>query len=529
MNPVNETTRARYDDLPYGSYSYTHSAPEQLAAIAHLFGVPAPDVKTARVLELGAASGGNLIPVALRNPQSKTVGVELSGVQVAMAQAHAARLGIDNFRMLEADFQELDPAALGEFDYIVCHGVYSWIPEQAQDKLLELCGRCLSPTGVAYVSYNTYPGWKTKEIMRDAMLLHSGDRPAAEQVAYGRAMVEFLNRLARKGGVTELALRENLGQIRNSPADYIAHDYLEPENRPCYFHQFVQEVDRHGLAYLGEALPSMMMPANYGEDLAHQLYGALGDDQVRVEQYLDFAIDRAFRQTLLVHKDRAAQVDRRPDLEVVRGMHFAVKLACADGPVRLDGTRQQFLSPTGTGITTGSNATKQAITFLAGAWPGTASFMDIVEYAWQNQGDDHAIAKDDVMMAVGDLLVMLTMRGLARIRMAPVELSPMGERPVVDPLVARMVSALEPGQFHVANAWHDAVDIKAIGALLFPRLDGSSNRDALVEFVARCLADGSFEPPAIKGQDAGQDVGELATGLVDGFLAWLADAGVLNG
>src|SRR5262249_10278226 len=155
-----------------------------------MFGLPSPKTATARVLELGCASGGNLIPFALRNPGAQAIGVDISGVQINQAREYATRLGLDNISLQEADLQQLDLEKLGQFDYIVAHGVYSWVPPETQEALLSLIERCLAPEGVAFISYNTYPGWKAKEILRDAMRMHAGVRSnPSEQVAYGRAMV----------------------------------------------------------------------------------------------------------------------------------------------------------------------------------------------------------------------------------------------------------------------------------------------------------------------------------------------------
>ena len=43
-------------------------------------------------------------------------------------------------------------AADGDFDFIICHGVYSWIPEALREDLLRVCRERLTPDGVAMVS-----------------------------------------------------------------------------------------------------------------------------------------------------------------------------------------------------------------------------------------------------------------------------------------------------------------------------------------------------------------------------------------
>ena len=150
-----------YDAVPYASHPFPQSAPENLEAIAHLFGLAACPPAQARVLELGCASGGNLIPLAARYPQLQAVGIDLSTVQVQQGQQDIARAGLGNVTLQNMNLEEVD-ASLGQFDYIICHGVYSWVPPAVQTAILRIASENLAPDGVAYISYNTYPGWKAR-------------------------------------------------------------------------------------------------------------------------------------------------------------------------------------------------------------------------------------------------------------------------------------------------------------------------------------------------------------------------------
>lgn len=526
MTSAIDSSRSRYDDLPYDSYAYPHSTPEQLAVVASMFGLPAPEVATARVLELGCASGGNLIPFALRHPDAKAVGLDISGVQIGEGREYIARLGADNIALEVADFLEIDTDKLGKFDYIIAHGVYSWVPPQAQDAVLRIIGSCLAPDGVAFVSYNTYPGWKAKEILRDAMLMHGGDRNATDQVAYGRSMLAFLKKVSLPGSLTSAALNESLGQILGSPVYYVAHEYLEPFNLPCYFHEFVQRAGDHRLSYLGEAQPSMMMPSNYGPELAQQLYGAIGEDQVRVEQYLDFAISRTFRQTLLVHSERASTLRWQLDPKAVRGMHFSARLSCKDGPAQLNGLPQEFVAPPHTGsLTVGLSGLKQAIDLMGRKWPGTATRDEIVEFAQRTQGPKGAVAPEVLADAVDELLEMLVLRGMARVRLGAVETGGDAGSLVADPVVRRQALAIAPSKKHVANAWHETVDIGDAERLLLPMMDGTTDKAALVARIANVLREGRFS-----GRDvvaAGSDPESQAEAMVNAILERMREFGLL--
>ena len=163
------TPTTTYDALPYTTRPRRATHPDTLATHAVLLGMAPAPVDRCRVLELGCGTGGNLVPMAATLPQSRFVGIDLSAVQVAEADRTARALGLSNVEFRAASILDVD-AGWGAFDYVVCHGVYSWVPPRVQDAILAVCGRHLAPRGVAYVSYNTYPGWYARAAARDAML-----------------------------------------------------------------------------------------------------------------------------------------------------------------------------------------------------------------------------------------------------------------------------------------------------------------------------------------------------------------------
>jgi len=165
---TNEALRASYDAFPYRSVPFAQSHPDRLATLATLFGVVPAPLERCRVLEIGCASGGNLIPIAATLPGSRCVGVDFSAVQIAQGREDVAALGLRNIDLVCADLLDFDGAG-EQFDYIIAHGVLSWVPRKVQDRLFEVCARMLAPQGVAYVSYNALPGWQTRGAIRDAM------------------------------------------------------------------------------------------------------------------------------------------------------------------------------------------------------------------------------------------------------------------------------------------------------------------------------------------------------------------------
>src|SRR4029079_13501853 len=167
-----------YDEVPYRSHPFAQTHPARLAPTAFLFGMKPAHTDHCRVLEIGCASGENLLPMANQFPDSEFVGIDLSAVQIAAAQSTVEALELNNVRLLHADLRSL-PDDLGMFDYVIAHGVYSWVSDETQHALLKLCGQRLRPHGVAYVSYNTYPGWHMRGMIRDMMnyRVHSIESP----------------------------------------------------------------------------------------------------------------------------------------------------------------------------------------------------------------------------------------------------------------------------------------------------------------------------------------------------------------
>ena len=141
--------------------------------------------KRCRVLELGCASGDNLIPMAIELPNARFVGIDLSERQIEQGRQSVAALGLANIDLRRVNIANVD-ASWGTFDYILCHGIYSWVPAPIREKLLAICRENLAPTGIAFVSYNTLPGWHMRGMIRDMMVYHSSQFQGAGTRKYGR-------------------------------------------------------------------------------------------------------------------------------------------------------------------------------------------------------------------------------------------------------------------------------------------------------------------------------------------------------
>jgi len=156
-----------YDAVPYPSTPYRGTHPDTLATLGTLVGMKPAPIDSCRVLELGCSDGGNLLPMAYSLPGSEFVGIDGSARQIELGLATLEALGLKNVTLKQMNLLDVGDQ-FGKFDYIIAHGIYSWVPPDVQDKILEICHCLLKPQGLAFVSYNTLPGWRTLSVILGA-------------------------------------------------------------------------------------------------------------------------------------------------------------------------------------------------------------------------------------------------------------------------------------------------------------------------------------------------------------------------
>ena len=321
------STSVAYDKLPYDSYSFAYSHPARLSAVAQLFGLNPPKNKKFRVLELGSASGGNIIPLAMYYPDIEVIGIDYSAVQVEQGQKLIKSLNLnDRVQLLCQSITDIEDD-IGKFDYIICHGVYSWVPKEVQDAIITTIQNHLNKDGIAYVSYNVYPGWKRLEVIRDMMLYHTRDMKESkpqDRMAQGRAIVEFIRNMSHeKSGIRQMIDAPWEG-LKNKADSYLAHEFLESVNQPCYFLDFAEKLDEHNLTYLADADPHLSFIQGMPEEKVKELIAASRSDQVKLEQYLDFLYFRQFRKSLIVHQSAAKSIKRKIDSTVFNNLTYSI-------------------------------------------------------------------------------------------------------------------------------------------------------------------------------------------------------------
>ena len=310
---TNDVQQTIYSELGYKSMPFPYTTPATLEAYAALVGISAPNPKTARVLELGATYGGNIISQALFNPDATFVGIELSQEQVEKGNEVIANAGLINVSLIQSDIASIG-SEIGTFDYIIAHGVYSWVDDGVKDALLRLIDEHLAEDGIAYISYNTYPGWHTMDEVRQLMMFSNRDKTQfnhKEKVLHGKTIGSIVGSQILKYDNLKERNSKFLGALRSimqKDEYYVGHDHLEPNNDPVYFYQFNDHLGAHNLAYLCDADLTLSMVRSFDADIADTLDKLAPNDHVAQEQYLDFMLDTTFRKSIICKSKHAESV-----------------------------------------------------------------------------------------------------------------------------------------------------------------------------------------------------------------------------
>ena len=317
-----------YDAVRYSNNPYAQTHPERLATVAILHGLTPPDPFNARVLEVGCGAGGNLMAMATATPGIRATGVDLAAAPIAEGRAALAEIGLGNVELRQGDLRDLADGSLGEFDYIIAHGVYSWVPPDARDALIATIRASLAGDGVAYVSFNANPGGYFRRMLRDIGLWHSrelagGD--AAERAVKAQELYGFLAKHRMTSGDTSGALLEReVPPLADAPIYRLVHDDLADDWHPVWFAEFAEHAGRHDLAYLGEADLYGLRGENLPEGVEPELWQLAGGDRVAFENYSDLLTARHFRQSLLCRAGQSIAIEPVPAR--TKQLHWAVRL-----------------------------------------------------------------------------------------------------------------------------------------------------------------------------------------------------------
>ena len=496
--------RNSYDEFLYPSALYPQTHPDRLATLATLLGMSPAPVERCRVLELGCGDGSNLVAMAFGLPSSQFVGLDLAERPITKGQELIGSLALPNVALQQLDLLQA-PANLGRFDYIIAHGLYSWVPSAVRDKLLALCGAHLAEQGVAYISYNAYPGNHLRDMARRMMHYHVAHFEGAEQqIRQGRALLKFLAEAKPEPDLYHRVVRQELERSLKYTDPGFFHDDLSATNQPVYFHEFIQHAAQHQLQYLAEADIADMQEEEFPEPVRAVLRELEGSDVIAREQYLDFLKGRAFRQTLLCLRE--VKLDRQLKPERT----FQLQVASPSRPVTSGGqvstsVMEDFGGAKGAIIATSRPTVKAALLRLGQAWPRSVPFAELLHARASFDPEAAPLSpaeEKEEALALGEFLLRAYAVNFLELQTLPsLFVTRVSERPAASLLARRQ---LESGSV-VATLRHTALKIEdSLGQNLLRLLDGTRDRQELLRELKELVKSGA----AVIRQD-GQPVSDL--------------------
>ncbi len=350
--------------MAYPGQAYPDTHPNRLAVMAMLHGLAPAAVESCRVLEVACGDGANLIPMAYAMPGAEFVGFDLARAPIELGLERAAALGLRNIRLFQGDLLAVG-RELGQFDYIIAHGLYAWVPEAVGERLLELCNELLRENGVAFVSYNAMPGGHVRLMLREMMLAAGeGSGDTEEQVTEGLKFLHFVCTSRPEGDAFRVLIESQLPRLERRPVAATRHDEMSGVYRPVRFLDFAEHARRHGLQYLCEA--EMPVPSDpcYRQEIQPVLEQLSGGDELKKEQLLDYMRMRGFRETLLCRAERTVQ--REFDLGGLRRLSLA-SAATPEGGEKSGATA--FVLPGGARMESNHGGVSALLQTLCEAWP----------------------------------------------------------------------------------------------------------------------------------------------------------------
>jgi 2-polyprenyl-3-methyl-5-hydroxy-6-metoxy-1,4-benzoquinol methylase len=452
-----------YDEVGYPSFPIYFTHPDRLATMATLFGMKPASPEKCRFLELGCFDGLNLAALGSALPHSEFVGVDLAGTAIARGHTLLNDIGLKNVSLRHTDLMEMAPD-YGQFDYIVVHGLFAWVPQPVCDKILAICKHSLAPQGVAYVSYNTLPGCYSRIMLREMVQFHNRDFPdPQQQMTQALTLMKLLSRSMLKGADLHMQLvRGELERWSARAPEAFYHDELAPIFNPLYFHQFMEQAQRHDLQFLAEADFFDMIPHGFAAN-AVEVLDRIKDDIVLREQYMDFMRGRSFRKTLLCHPEITLNRAMEPDC--VRSFYISTLAKPGTPTPNPDpAAKETFESDQGGMIVTADPLGRSLFWYLEEMTPERIPFPRLVEAVEARARQELGFipqADQDVAADIAGFIWSTYGAGVVDLHLTlPPFVSRVTERPLASPLArwqARrgdLVATLHHRTLKLANAIH---------------------------------------------------------------------------
>lgn len=312
-------TGAGIDGAAYVNTFFREISPVWLSYVAALRGL-----RTCRLdrpftyMELGCGLGHSSIVNAGAFPAGRFHACDFNPSHIEAARAYAAAIGVDNIEFHESSFEALLDRELPSFDFIVLHGVYSWVDDRARHAVRAFIQRRLKAHGLVYVSYNCLPGWALEAPLRRLLLelAHGEAGSLPERAERALSKLRMMSAAGLAYFNVNIAAQGAVNAYAKQPRDYLVHEFLTDSWTPFYSVDVSDEMRRIGLEYVGSATLADNHEALLLESHAMSAIAALKTERER-RLAQDFAMNRYFRRDVFARG--TSEVDGRVFGDVVVG------------------------------------------------------------------------------------------------------------------------------------------------------------------------------------------------------------------
>lgn len=302
------------------NFYFAHQySPMALHAAASLYHFEAVSPARARIMELGCGQGDSLIANALSWPESMALGIDINADDIACGQQRISQFALTNLELHHAGVADLLASDLGEFDYIIVRGLFSLMGGEERTALLNWCQSHLSLDGIVAFYWQVMPGAQEAKTLQESLSFHANGASSMDaQLSAARGMLSYLAMTLPDG-----ALKEEVNRAEKSSDLSLAYRFLSNINHADYFVNFHEEISQASFHYLGDAVPQSEVAHYFGEQIG-QLHCLISEGQTRqhAQQYLDFAVNRSERFSLLTHASASLSA-YAPNLSSVEHLHWA--------------------------------------------------------------------------------------------------------------------------------------------------------------------------------------------------------------
>lgn len=485
--PANpDVLREEYNAAPYESFPFPQSHPARMYTLGKLFGLKPQPIENAKILELGCAGGGNIIPLAYHFPTAEILGIDLADKQIEEGITQILALNLKNIHLRQQSIADFG-AHEGQFDYIICHGVYSWVDKDIQQKILAICKNHLTPQGIAYISYNTFPGWTMVNGIRDLMRWHTNNiQDPYAKAQQARAVLKFIAEgLQNETSAYAQVLRNELNLLSQQRDSYLLHEHLSTFNTPIYFHQFVEAATQHGLSYLSDTQLDLMFTDNLPNVFSNELK-KINNIFVQ-QQYIDFIRNQRFRCSLLCQQD--VKVNRSLNADQIEQFYLqlvAVPTNTALSESDLGEGKEIVFSHNGMNCTARNFITQMALLILHQERNKPIHYNTLCQKIMEKTGIQDQIRIKCILNTELNLM-RLVLAGLLQISTQALDYNTtVSDKPIACSL-ARVQSTKTN---HVTNLYHHAVNLSPLANILIQYLDGKHDKKALLEIAKEKVKSG---------------------------------------